>query len=191
MAPPLAARTAGLPLHPLLAARRSPFAFDPSVEVSSLELATLLEAARWAPSHQNSQPWRFLLGRRGDEAYQRILARLAAADRRWAGRAPLLLVGAHLSRSETGRPLPHAGYDLGQAVAQLTVQAGALGLSVRQVSSFEAGALHAALGLPDGVVPLVVAAIGRAGNPASLPEDLRARDRAPRVRHPAAALLLG
>lgn len=160
------ARTAGLPLHPLLAARRSPFAFDPSVEVSSLELATLLEAARWAPSEQNSQPWRFLVGRRDDDPYQRMLAVLTADDRRWAGHAPLLLVGAHLTRTETGRPLAYAGYDLGQAMAHLTVQAGSLGLSVRQVTSFDPGALHAGLGLPDGVVPMVVAAIGRAGDPA-------------------------
>ncbi|MPZ26795.1 MAG: nitroreductase [Micromonosporaceae bacterium] len=190
MAPP-PARAVGLPLHPLLAARRSPFAFDPSIEVTSLELATLLEAARWAPSHRNSQPWRFLVGRREDGAYQRVLAELPADDQRWAARAPLLLVAAHLTRTVTGSPLPHGAYDLGQAVAHLTVQASALGLSVRQVTPVDGGALRSVLELPDRVVPAVVIAVGRLGDPAGLPEDLRAREVAPRVRQPAAALLLG
>lgn len=185
------AESVTLPLHPLLAARRSPLAFDPGIEVTSQELAALLEAARWAPSSQNSQPWRFLVGRRDDDSHRRILARLPAGERRWAGFAPLLLVGAHLTRTEHGAELPHAAYDLGQAVAQLTVQATALGLSVHQITDLDAGALHAELGLPADTRAKVVIAVGRLGPADRLPADLRAREDAPRARLRVATLLLG
>lgn len=182
---------AGLPLHPLLAARRSPHAFDPSTEVTSQELATLLEAARWAPSNRNTQPWRFVVGRRDDETHKKILATLTTADQRWAGRAPLLLVGAYLTRSEGVGELRHAAYDLGQAVAHLTFQATALGLHVHQLAGLNEPALHSELGLPDEIWPKVVVVVGRLGDPAGLPPDLRDRESAPRVRHHLGTLLLG
>lgn len=196
MSPPLAAPAATPlhplhPLHPVLAARHTSRAFDPSAEVTSQELATLLEAARWATSRDNTQPWRFVVGRREDETHQRIVAALQPGDRRWAHRAPLLLVGAHLSRSGTGAALPHAAYDLGQAVAHLAVQATSVGLSSYQLYEIDGAALHAGLGLPEDTRAAVVVAVGRPGDPASLPEDLRAREAAPRERHPAATLLLG
>lgn len=176
------------PLHPLLAARPGPVAFDPSAEVVSQELAALLEAARWAPSSRNTQPWRFVVGRRGDDTHQQILATLAPADRPWAGRAPLLVVGAHLTRSETGGQLPHGAYDLGQAVAHLTLQATSLGLYVHQITDLDSGALHARLGLPEHTHPKVVIAVGRAGEATSLPAD---DGNGPPVRHHVATLLLG
>lgn len=150
----------------------------------------LLEAARWAPSSFNTQPWRFLIGRRDTEVYKRIFAHVAAHNQRWAGRAPLLLVGAHLTRSPQGRELSNAAYDLGQAVAHLSVQATALGLSVHQMSGFDAGALLSDLGLPDDIRLKVVVAVGRLGDADSLPDDLRTRESAPRERHPIATLLL-
>ncbi len=178
-----------LTLHPLLAERRSSRAFDPYAEVTSQELAVLLEAARWAPSSRNSQPWRFAVGRRGDETHKRIFASLSAGNQRWAGRAPLLLVAAHVTR-EGDEPLPHAPYDLGQAVAHLVTQATALGLAVHQIGGFDAATLHGELTLPGEVRPVAVLAVGRPGDPATLPEDLRERDEAPRERRPVAALLL-
>jgi nitroreductase len=189
--PATPAEPAGLPLHPLLAARRSTHAFDPSTEVTSQELATLLEAARWAPSNRNSQPWRFVVGRRDDETHKKVFTTLAEADQRWAGHAPLLLVGAFLTRSENGGELRHAAYDLGQAVAHLTFQATALGLHVHQLAGFDVPALHTELGLPDGIWPKVVVVVGRLGDPAALPADLRDREAAPRVRHHLGTLLLG
>jgi nitroreductase len=188
---PSPAERAALALHPLLAARPTPLAFDPSAEVISLELAALLEAARWAPSSHNSQPWRFVVGRRDDHTHKRILATLPAGDQRWAGLAPLLLVGAHLTRSEAGGTLPHGAYDLGQAVAHLTLQAASLGLSVHQVTDFDPGVLHAELGLPDHAWPTVVIAIGRLGRADRLPADLPDRVSPPPTRHRVAALLLG
>lgn len=170
-------------LHPLLATRWSPRGFDPTAEVTSQELASLLEAARWAPSRGNGQPWRFAVGRRDDETYKRIFANLTEDDQRWAWRAAVLLVGAH-------RLTEHGAYDLGQAVAHLTVQAGALGLHVRQVSEFDGPSLHADLELPDDVLGTVVVAVGRLGDPDTLPEDLRAREISLRERHRIADILL-
>lgn len=94
---------AALPLEPLLGHRRSPRAFDPTADVTSQELATLLEAARWAPSSSNSQPWRFVVGRRDSDTHKLIFTSLAEGNQRWAGRAAVLLVGAHLTHSDTGR----------------------------------------------------------------------------------------
>jgi len=179
---------AGIPLHPLLADHRSPPGFDPSGEVVSQELAALLEAARWAPSHRNSQPWRFVVGRRDDQTHQRVLAALPVADRGWAGPAPVLLVAAHLTRSESGGELPHARYDLGQAVAHLCLQAAALNLAVHQLTDVDPAMLQAALGLPAATRPVVVIAVGRpAGPPGQPPEPANP----PPTRHPVGLLLLG
>lgn len=228
-------------LSPLLAARWSPHAFDPSVELTDGEAASLLEAARWAPSAGNRQPWRFLLGHRGDEAYKRLFVHLAAENQRWAGQASALLLGAYLrpAAPTVAAPTPaapapapairepgqaahdqarpghdwaqgthaqavpghdqaravhdqvQAVYDLGQAVAHLTVQAGAIGLHVHQMTGFDRAGLAVDLALPDDVRPHVVVAIGRLGDPLSLPGDLRRRETELRHRHPVTDLLLG
>ncbi|MFI6230089.1 nitroreductase family protein [Micromonospora echinospora] len=181
-------------LSPLLAARWSPHAFDPSVELTDGEAASLLEAARWAPSAGNRQPWRFLLGRRADEAYKRLFVHLAVENQRWAGQASALLLGAYLRPAAPAVAAPdqaQAVYDLGQAVAHLTVQAGTIGLHVHQMTGFDRAGLAIDLALPDDVIPHVVVAVGRLGDPLSLPEDLRRRETELRHRHPVTDLLLG
>jgi len=172
-------------LTPLLAFRWSPRAFDPAAELTGAEAASLLEAARWAPSAGNAQPWRFALGHRHDETWKRILVSLAESDQSWARHASALVVGAH-----TGGDPERAAYDLGQAIAHLTVQAGALGLHVHQLTRFDRAGLATELDLAAGIRPLVVAAVGRLGDPYDLPPELRARETALRHRHPVAALLL-
>lgn len=174
-------------LHPLLATRWSPRAYDPVAELSDEDIASLLEAARWAPSVDNSQPWRFVIGRRDDESHKRIFANLSPASQRWAGNASALLIAGHLG----AWPLPHAAYDLGQAVAHLTIQATALRLHVRQIADFDAAGLRADLELPEDLLPRVVVAVGRLGDPASLPADLRAQETALRRRRPRAELVIG
>jgi nitroreductase len=192
-------------LTPLLAFRWSPRAFDPTATLTAAEADSLLEAARWAPSAGNGQPWRFALGHRDDETHKRILVNLPAEERRWARHAAALLLAAHLTATEDA---PSAGateddrsagaageggreaYDLGQAVAHLTVQATALGLHVRQIARLDRAGLAADLELPAGVRPLVVAAVGRLGDPFSLPEELRDRETGLRRRRPVAELLL-
>jgi nitroreductase len=176
-------------LSPLLANRWSPLAFDPVVELTGAEVTSLLEAARWAPSADNAQPWRFVVGRRDDETYKRIFTNLSAGNQRWAGRASVLLVGAHTSVLPNDGP-DHAAYDLGQAVAHLTVQATALRLHVHQMAGFDPDGLRADLELPADVRPHIVVAVGRLGDPLSLPEDLRRSETGLRRRRPLAELLL-
>lgn len=173
-------------LHPLLATRWSPLAFDPVAVLSDDDVSSLLEAARWAPSVANSQPWRFAAGRRNEETYKRILENLSTRCQHWAGNASALLVGAHLDRAT----LPHAVYDLGQAVAHLTVQATALRLHVHQITDFDAAGLRADLDLADDLRPSVVVAVGRVGDPAMLPPDLRVWETALRTRLPVTELLV-
>lgn len=177
-------------LHPLLAGRWSPRAFDPGATVTGEELSALLEAARWAPSADNSQPWRFVIGRRDDESYKRILTTLGPDEQRWAWRAPVLLAGAYATGTDDGVPLPYAPYDLGQAVAHLSLQAAALDLYVHQMVHFDAVGLHRELCLPDDVAVHVVAAVGRLGDPHTLPPDLRERELELRHRRPLTDLLL-
>ncbi|PZG22182.1 nitroreductase [Micromonospora craterilacus] len=172
-------------LTPLLAFRWSPRSFDPGAELTRAEAATLLEAARWAPSVGNRQPWRFAIGHRDDEMFKRIAVNLPPAEQRWAGRASALLLAAH---PRTGHPF--AAYDLGQAVAHLTVQATALGLHVRQLTDFDRAGLVADLDLPDDVRPYVVVAVGQLGDPLSLPADLVAEESALRHRRPLAEIVL-
>lgn len=179
-----------VPLIPLLAERRTRRAFDPGAEITDQELTVLLEAARWAPSSFNTQPARFLVGRRDTEVHKRIFARIKPGNQRWAGRAAALLIGTYLTESAEGKPLRYAAYDLGQAVACLTVQASALGIQVCQMEGFDADGLHADLGLPEGLRVKVIVAVGRLGDPADLPEDLRNREAAPRRRHPLPSLLV-
>ncbi|MEV5822865.1 nitroreductase family protein [Micromonospora haikouensis] len=187
-------------LTPLLAFRWSPRAFDPAATLTADEAASLLEAARWAPSAGNGQPWRFALGHRDDETWKRILVNLPSDDQPWARHAAALLLGAHLTAGTAASGTTVTGvardagtgaaYDLGQAVAHLTVQATALGLYVRQIAGFDHAGLAADLDLPAGVRPLVVVAVGRLGDPASLPTALREQEVGLRRRRPLADLLL-
>jgi nitroreductase len=172
-------------LTPLLAFRWSPRSFDPVAELARTETMALLEAARWAPSVGNRQPWRFAVGHREDETFKRIMVNLPATEQRWAGRASVLLLAGYHA---TGNPF--AAYDLGQAVAHLTVQATALGLHVRQVTELDRPGLVADLDLPGDVRPYVVVAVGQLGDPFSLPADLLADETRLRHRQPLTELLL-
>ncbi len=178
------------PIHDLLALRWSPRAFDLADPPTGDELARLFEAARWAASAGNGQPWRFLVAEHGSETFGTIVENLTAGNRKWAPDAPVLVVGWARTERE-GKPLPTGVYDLGQAVATLTVQASVEGLHVHQMAGF----------LPDGLAdafphdpefrPSVVFAIGRLGDAATLPEELAVRERAHRVRRPLAETVFG
>jgi nitroreductase len=153
--------TAGL--HPLLAGRWSPTTFDPASEVSPADVELLLEAARWAPSAGNSQPWAFVVGRRGDDAHRRLVRHLAGSSARWAPTASLLV--ANLShRFVEGTDWEHsefALYDLGQAVAHMTMQARALGLHVRQFRAFDRAGIAVEFGVPGHWEVTTLSAVGR------------------------------
>jgi nitroreductase len=150
-------------LHPLLSSRWSPLRFDERYILEVDDVALLLEAARWAPSAGNSQPWAFVVGRRGDRVHRRLVAHLAPSARRWAPSASLLLANLSHRLVETTdwEFSEFALYDLGQAVAHLTLQAQALGLAVRQFRAFDRDALAADFAVPPHWEVTSLAAVGR------------------------------
>ena len=179
-------------VHPLVARRWSPRSFT-DAPVSSDALQRMLEAARWAPSCFNEQPWRFLVAdRSGDPEGHTRLGALLNEGNAWARAAPVLVLGATLERfARNDRLNAHARYDLGQAVAWLTVQATHEELFLHQLAGFSREAAFRELGLPDGVDPVVMLAIGHLGPASALPPALEARETAPRRRQPRQAITLG
>ncbi|RKT52074.1 nitroreductase family protein [Saccharothrix australiensis] len=169
--------------HPIIARRWSPRAFDADATLDPPVVRLLLEAARWAPSHGNTQPARFILGYRGDETFRRIFDTLQPGNQSWAWRASALLVGARVTADERG-PVPNTEYGLGLAVQNLVLQAVDLGLVTHQMGGFDHAALAEAFEMPAEAVPVVVVAVGKLGDVNDLPEDLQARERRPRQRKP-------
>lgn len=170
----------------LIARRWSPRAFDSTKDVTRAELLRLFEAARWAPSGQNEQPWRFvvILRRESPAAFEALLAALLPKNRSWAEAAPALVLVVVDEARQYG-PSAGAWYDAGQAVAFLTLQATAMQLSVRQMEGFVAAAAREACHVPASFVPAVIMAIGYAGDPDALPhESHRVAERQPRTRRP-------
>lgn len=186
----LSAATTEPATHPLLAERWSTRAFDARAELAEADLAALLEAARWAPSASNTQPWRFLVALRGTPEHAALVERLADGNRVWAGAASALVLVAAAQRGADGRALPWARYDTGGAVAAMVTEAQARGLAAHQMGGFDAPGLADDLALPADVEPLVVVALGRHDPAAALPEHLRERETAPRTRLPLDELLL-
>lgn len=161
-----------LEIHPIIRNRWSPRAFQ-NKPVSEEKLNSLLEAARWAASAYNEQPWRFVVGRKGDEKYQKILSSLVEWNQNWAGKAPVLILNlAKQTFTHNQSPNPTAAYDLGQAVASLALEAVNQGLATHQMSGFDAQAAAKALQINDDFLPVSVTAIGYAGKPDDLPEDM-------------------
>jgi len=169
-------------LHPLLAGRWSTRAFDRDHVLRDDEVERLVEAARWAPSANNSQPWRIGVARRGTPEFDGLLGALAPGNARWAGAASALVLVAAQYVADDGTVRQWADYDVGQAAAHLSVQAEAEGLAVHQMGGFDPDRVAAAFALADGTRPLVVIAVGRRDPGAVLPEPLAARETAPRTR---------
>jgi len=173
-------------LHPIIADRWSPRALDPAGSVPEWSLRALLEAARWAPSNGNTQPARYLVGRRGDSTYTRIFELLSRGNKSWAGAAAVLILGCAVTVNDKGT-IPHAEYGVGLATENLVLQAVAEGLVAHQMGGFNADAACLVFSLPPEIRPLVVVAVGTVGSPDLLPDDKsRARELAPRQRLPLA-----
>jgi len=162
--------------------RWSPRAFDPNAVVEAEALRTILEAARWAPSANNSQPWRFIVARRGTPAFTTAHDAMMGFNQAWADSAAVLVLNIAEIADADGKPRPWARYDLGQAVAHLTVQAQHEGLHTHQMGGFDAAALHAAFDLADNLEVVSITTIGVLGDVDSLPDVLREREVAPRQR---------
>jgi nitroreductase len=174
----------GAPVLDILAERWSPRAFAADETVDETRLASALEAARWAPSANNSQPWRFVVARRGTAAHARIHDALVGFNQAWAGDAAVLIVAVAETADADGKPRGFAAYDLGQAVAHLSVQAHHDGLHVHQMGGFDHDALRTAFALEARFEPLTVIALGPIGDPSTLPDVLQEREAAPRERRP-------
>ena len=168
--------------------RWSPRAFDPVREIAPRDLARLFEAARWAPSSRNEQPWRFVVAERGrtPAAFEALVGTLTGGNPRWAHAAPVLaLVTCRLTHERDEVANVHAWYDTGQAVAFLTLQATAMELAVRQMEGFDRTKARAACQVPEAFEPAVLMAIGYPGDPDALALDQhREAERKPRARRP-------
>jgi nitroreductase len=173
------------PIEELLKRRWSPRAFaDRPIEPE--KLLRLWEAARWSASTANQQPWHFIVATKQDEAeHTRLLSCLRENNQQWAGRAPVLMVSvAKLTFDANGEPNRHAFHDVGLAVANLITQATALGLGVHQMAGFYPDRVRELYGVPEGFEPVAGIVLGYPGDPDILPDDLRQRELAPRVRKP-------
>lgn len=181
---------AALALTPLLHQRWSSRVYDPQHHLSDDDLTTLLEAARWAPSAGNSQPWAFLVGRRGDATHSAFVEQLSRGNSFWAPRASALMVSLHRIAAEPGSDFPYsdyAAYDLGQAAAHITVQAQSMGLYVHQFAGFDHHRVARVFEVPDHWQVTTGIAVGRLA-PVSTIEDvepsLAVRERRLRQRNP-------
>jgi nitroreductase len=170
-----------MPVHPLLAGRFSPLDFDPGRTVSEDDVELLLEAARWAPSAGNSQPWAYFVARRDEPDHKRLVRHLARSSARWAPNAALLIVTmAHRYVEDTDWAYSDfADYDLGQSVAHLTLQAHAMNLACRQFRAFDLDALTADLSPGPGWHITTMIAIG---HPAAPPPPNRTRRPTPHLQ---------
>ena len=182
--------TTSVPIHDLVAQRWSPVGFDRST-LGDEDLAALFEAARWAPSSYNEQPWRFLVARREDaDAFTDMLGCLVDVNRAWARDASALILTAALTVFDrNGKPNGKALHDLGLAVGNMSAEATARGLALHQMGGIVPERARALYGIPDDVEVVTAVAVGRAADPANLSDDLRSRDRAARVRRPLAELV--
>jgi nitroreductase len=171
------------PIHDVLRKRWSPRAFS-NRPVEREKLFSLLEAARWAPSSYNEQPWAFILATHEQPAeYARVLGCLIEFNQGWAKAAPVLLLGvAHLVFERNQQPNRHAAHDLGAAAVSLAVQATADGLFVHQMAGILPDKARAEFHIPEEWDAMTGLAIGYPGDANSLPEELRKRETSPRSR---------
>ncbi len=169
------------PIHELLRERWSPRAFS-NQAIEKEKLQHLFEAARWAPSSSNLQPWRFLVGFKGDDTYNKIAGTLAEFNQLWALTAPVLLLAIAKNTNIRGEPNGAALYDLGQAVANLTFQATAEGIYVHQMGGFSPTQAAELFNFPDEYKAVTTIAIGYIGDPEILHENLKKMEIAPRER---------
>jgi len=172
------------PVHELIRSRWSPRAYaDRPVETD--KLLSLLEAARWAPSSFNHQPWRFIIATKENPTeYNRLLSTLVEFNQGWAKNAPVLILAVAKLHFDDGKLNRHAFHDVGLALENLIIQATALGLSAHQIAGFQADQARKEYGIPSEYEPSTVITIGYVGDPQSLADGLRERELAPRIRKP-------
>jgi nitroreductase len=170
---------------PAILNRWSPRSFS-GRDVAVADLARVFEAARWAPSSNNEQPWRYLAGVRNSTTHRKIASTLGGFNQVWAPQAPVLILGvAKTSFTHNGALNHYALYDLGASAALLVLQAAALGLATHQMAGYDHDAARQALEIPEDYALGSVIALGYQGEPAALAnERMLAQEVAPRQRKP-------
>jgi nitroreductase len=164
--------------------RWSPRAYSDK-PVSPESLKEVFEAARWAASSFNEQPWRFLVGHKGDETYKKIFDNLVEFNQGWAKSAPVLILSvAKKTFAHNGSPNRCGLHDTGAATAYLALQATALGFHTHSMAGFDPAKILQAFNIPDDFEAGSVTALGYLGDPAMLPEQMRQMETAPRQRKP-------
>lgn len=173
------------PIQDLLRQRWSPLAFSEQL-VEPEKLRSVLEAARWAASSYNEQPWSFIVATKDNQAeFDRLLGCLAEGNQQWAQNAPVLILSvAKLQFERNGDLNRHAFHDVGAAAANLAIQATALGLFIHQMAGFDVLKAREVYSIPEGYEPVAAIALGYIGDPQTLPERLLQRALAPRSRKP-------
>lgn len=171
------------PVHPLIASRWSPRAYD-TKSVESEKLQRIFEAARWAASASNIQPWYFLVGFKGDDVYRKIFETLVDFNQQWVVNAPVLVLAIAKTTNNRGDLNKSNAYDLGQAVAILSLQAMAEGVYTHQMGGFNAPAAELAFAIPEEYKVLVVFTLGYLGDAEILNPNLHKLEISPRTRRP-------
>ena len=179
-----------VPVHEIIATRRSPRSFNETATIANEDLMAILEAARWAASAFNGQPWRFFVGKRGDEVFTQILSSLGDFNKSWAKNASALILVA--GKTVRGDGSIHADYqfDCGLAVAQLVIETHHRGLIAHQMTGFDKAVAQKVLSIAPELLPVVVIAVGTQDVPEKLAGPLLERELAPRERLPLSELVI-
>jgi len=176
-----------VPINELLAKRWSPRAYDVNRTISREQLAALLEAARWAPSCNGDEPWRYLIfDRKCDpERWQKAFDCLSENNKKWVKNVPVLLLSCGGSIFEhSGKPNRYGQHDTGAASACLALQGAAMGLAVHQMGGYDAQKARAAFDIPEEYTPMAMIAVGYQAAPDVLDEETKAKELKPRSRKP-------
>lgn len=176
-----------VPIHELLARRWSPRAIDPAKPVARAQLSALLEAARWAPSCFNDQPWRYLVWDRFRDAasWRRAFQCLTPGNQAWVKNAPILLLATAGSVfGHNAKPNRWGPYDSGAASENLCLQSAALGLVAHQMGGFDVEAIRSGFAIPEAYACMAMIAVGHPGPIELLNEEKQQSERAPRQRQP-------
>jgi nitroreductase len=170
-------------IHPVLAERWSPRSLDNQATIPTEDLTGLMEAARWAPSASNAQPWRFIVARRGDENFKKIKETLVGFNQAWSPSAAAYIVVVANMKNDDGTDRPISLFDSGLATAHLSFEAHHRGYVVHQMAGFDSDVLASTFGLPSSQEAVVVLAIGKQAPAEALGDGpVLEREIAPRER---------
>jgi len=177
------------PVHDLFVRRWSTRAFDPKRPVSREQLTSLIEAARWAPSCNGDEPWRYLIWDKGrdPEGWQKAYDCLSENNKKWVKNVPVLMLSCAGSNfAATGKPNRWTQHDTGAASTSMALQAAAMGLMVHQMGGYDAEKARAAFDIPADYTPMAMIAIGYQADPEVLDEETKKKELLPRTRKPLA-----